>query len=228
MPGYDTVVHDLQLGGQAFRIRALSDLQQFADQDHRAARAGVSSSQWSLFGQVWPAGVVLADAMANLDIAGKRILELGCGLGLASLVLRRRGADVIATDVHPLADAFLAYNSALNDLPAVPYRELRWDELQDELGLFDVVIGSDVLYEHGHILQLATLVAAHAKPSAEVVVVDPGRGNSAAFSRALAGQGFTLVEQRIGISARDLPPYRGRVLRYSRLAATATSIGSES
>src|SRR3546814_5333511 len=114
MPGYDTHTRTLRLGGLDYRIRSLADLQQFADPDNHAQLLGISSAQWSLFGHVWPAGRLLAEAMATPDVAGKRILELGCGLGLASLVLRRRGADVVASDYHPLAETFLAYNAALH------------------------------------------------------------------------------------------------------------------
>ena len=76
MPGYTTRLLTIRLGGHDFRIRALSDLQQFADPTGSAHRAGISSSLWSLFGQVWPSGRVLAEAMSRFDIAGKRILEL--------------------------------------------------------------------------------------------------------------------------------------------------------
>src|SRR3546814_10373386 len=100
MPGYDTHTRTLRLGGLDYRIRSLADLQQFADPDNHAQLLGISSAQWSLFGHVWPAGRLLAEAMATHDVAGKRILELGCGLGLASLVLRRRGADVVRSEEH--------------------------------------------------------------------------------------------------------------------------------
>ena len=72
--------------------------------------------------------------MCRFDIEGKRILELGCGIGLASLVLLQRGGDVIASDIHPLAEPFLAYNAALNALPAVHYRHMRWDRELPSLG----------------------------------------------------------------------------------------------
>ena len=58
------------------------------------------------------AGRVLAQAMSSFDVAGKRILELGCGLGLSSLVLHRRKADITASDHHPLVEEFLTYNAA--------------------------------------------------------------------------------------------------------------------
>src|SRR3546814_14342632 len=127
MPGYDTHTRTLRLGGLDYRILSLADLQQFADPDNHAQLLGISSAQWSLFGHVWPAGRLLAEAMATHDVAGKRILELGCGLGLASLVLRRRGATVVASDYHPLAATFLAYNAPLHQPPPVPFPTLPSD-----------------------------------------------------------------------------------------------------
>ena len=108
MPGYSTRNLLLHVGGHPWHLRVLSDTRQFADPDGHGERLGISSAQWSLFGQVWPSGQQLAQAMLDFDIAGKRILELGCGIGLASLVLQRRGARVVASDIHPLAESFLA------------------------------------------------------------------------------------------------------------------------
>jgi predicted nicotinamide N-methyase len=216
MPGYTTRLLTLRFGGHDYRIRALSDLQQFADPQGRAERAGISSAQWSLFGQVWPAGRVLAQAMSGFDIAGKRILELGCGLGLASLVLQRRQADITASDHHPLAEEFLTYNAALNGMSTPAYLDLAWTLPQPNLGRFDLIIGSDLLYERGHAEQLATLVANHAHPAAEVLITDPGRGNSGAFTTALGRQGFAVDEVRSAFDDGDLAPFRGRLLSYRR------------
>lgn len=216
MPGYTTRLLTVRLGGHDFRIRALTDLQQFADPTGSARRAGISSSLWSLFGQVWPSGRVLAEAMSRFDIAGKRILELGCGLGLSSLVLAHRRADVVASDHHPLAESFLAYNAGLNDLPAVTYRDLPWSLPDTTLGSFDLIIGSDILYERDHALQIAAMMLRHARPDAELLITDPGRGNSGPFTRAMAAQGYMVTEQRSRFDEKDVAPFRGRLLSYQR------------
>ena len=216
MSGYRTRQMVVRLGGHDYQVRALSDLQQFADPHHFAERIGISSAQWSLFGQVWPAGRVLAEAMTTCDVTGKRILELGCGLGLASLVLQHRGANIVATDMHPLARSFLEHNVALNGLPMLDYRELRWAVPDDTLGRFDLIIGSDILYERDHASLLAAVVERHAQPRAEILLTDPGRGNSGTFTRALATQGYVLTEQRHRFKETDLAPFRGRLLSYRR------------
>ncbi len=222
MPGYDTRVITVHVGGQPYSLRVLSDRQQFADPDGHGTRMGISSAQWSLFGQLWPAGRLLAQAMLRIDVNGKRILELGCGIGLASLVLQRRGANIVASDVHPLADPFLAYNAALNELPAVHYRHMRWDRPLPTLGVFDMIVASDVLYERDHASLLAHVVERHALPCAEVVVTDPGRGNSAPFTRMLAMQGFEMTQERCAMDDNDAGLGRGNILRYQRNAAATT------
>lgn len=221
MPGYSTRQMQVRVGGHAYHLRVLSDLQQFADPDGHGDRLGISSAQWSLFGQVWPSGRLLAQAMQRMDIAGKRVLELGCGIGLASLVLQRRGVDVVASDAHPLADAFLAYNAALNALPAVHYRQMHWQAPLPTLGRFDLIIASDVLYERGQTTMLADVVHRHAQPRAEVAITDPGRGSSAAFTRLLEAQGFDVERIACPADDDDAPPYRGHLLLYRRAGATA-------
>lgn len=223
MPGYMTRNVTVAIGGHSYLLRILSDKQQFSDPDHHGKRLGISSAQWSLFGQLWPSVQVLAQAMSCFDTEGKRVLELGCGIGLASLVLMRREVDVIASDMHPLAEPFLAYNAALNALPAVHYRQLRWDQDLPALGMFDLIIASDVLYERSQTELLARVIGRHANPDAEVVITDPGRGNSAHFSRLLGEQGFDVVARRCRMNDSDVEPFRGRLLHYSRCLSAAVT-----
>lgn len=216
MPGYAVQIVPLRIGGSDYRIRALSDRQQFADPHGDAERAGISSASWPLFGQVWPAGIVLAEAASAMPIEGRRILEFGCGLALTSLVLQRRSADITASDHHPLVEDFLCENAALNDLPQVRYRDAPWADEDASLGRYDLMLGGDVLYEREHVPLLAGFLERHAEPVAEIVVADPGRGHGNALSRALALQGYAIDEQRLGFGVDDAPPYRGRLLRYRR------------
>jgi predicted nicotinamide N-methyase len=216
MPGYTVHTSTVTIGGSEFRIRALSDKQQFSDPDGEAERAGISSAAWPIFGVLWPAGVVLAEEMSGFPIAGKRILEVGCGLGLSSLVLQRRGADITASDHHPLAGEFLAANAALNALAPPVFRIAQWSGPNPELGRFDLIIGGDVLYESEHVPLLAGFIGLHACAQAEVLISDPGRNHANALTRLLAAQGFVQSERRCRFDAAESPPFRGRLLRYTR------------
>jgi predicted nicotinamide N-methyase len=234
MPGYQVLQEQVAVSGVAdLQIRALLDRQQFADADGAAAALGISSAQWPLFGLLWPSGRHLAQHMAQRALVpGERILEIGCGLALASLVCHRRGADVTASDCHPLAGAFLRENLRLNDLPPLPYRHGHWGVLTDGqaaaalarsavAGRFNLIIGSDVLYERDEAGTLAGFLDDHLQPCAEVLIVDPDRGNRGAFNRHMLRLGFALQTHTLGGAAGGpaAAAYKGRLLQYSRAAA---------
>ncbi len=242
MPGY-LLKHEsiAVLGVDNLAIRSLLDRQQFFDPLGEAERRGISSASWPLFGLLWPSGAHLAARMARHPVtAGERILEIGCGLALAALVGHRRGADVTASDCHPLAGAFLQENLRLNHLPPLPYRHGQWGSgsgsdnssssgapdarMADLLqGRYDLVIGSDLLYERDEGGALARFIALHTTAAAPVWVVDPDRGNRAAFTRHMAAHGFAVQEERLHTPA--LPPaprYKGRLLVYTRTPQAQT------
>jgi predicted nicotinamide N-methyase len=209
------------------QIRSLRDRQQFHDPDGIAAGLGISSALWPLFGLLWPSGLALADLMATRTIdPDERILELGCGLGLASLVSHRRGADITASDCHPLAARFLRVNSRLNRLAALPYRHGHWSAPADASapageqpvqGRFDLIVGSDVLYERDDGATLSAYIDRHAAARAEVMLIDPNRGVRAAFGRQMAARGFELIDTPIvRPAAGGRPAYRGRSLSFRR------------
>jgi predicted nicotinamide N-methyase len=214
-PGYQTEVHSMRVGGSEFRIRTLSDRQQYYDPDGSAERAGISSATWPLFGMLWPAGLALAEEMSQFPIEGRRILEVGCGTGLASLVLRKRGADITASDHHPLAGEFLNANAELNGLPPVNFQQAQWQGPNPHLGRFDLIIGSDVLYERDHPALLAGFLAAHAQATACVVISDPGREHRGRFGALMIGQGYARTERRFRKEGKE-EDSRGRILIFTR------------
>lgn len=219
MPSYEVKLEQVTITDAAdLTIRSLLDLQQYADPLGEAEAAGISPATWPLFGLVWPSARKLANLMQTWPLANLRILELGCGLGLASLVIHRRLGDITASDCHPLTQNFLRHNLQLNQLPEMKYLTGNWARSNPGLGEFDLIIGSDVLYERDQPLQLAAFIQLHAAPLAEVVIIDPNRGNRASFSRQMAVMGFVLNETLLNAPLDDGSPYRGRLLHYRRTA----------
>ena len=215
--GYDVKFQRVGVGGGAdLQIRSLLDKQQFYDPLGLALDAGISSATWPLFGLVWPSAQKLADLMQTWELKGKRVLELGCGLGLASLVVHRREGNITASDCHPLTEIFLNTNALLNNLPPLHYETGNWGRVNKGLGAFDLLIASDVLYERNHPAQLSGFIQEHAAQGAEVLIVDPNRGNRSAFHKDMANMGFGVSEILINQPLQDLSAYRGRLLHYKR------------
>jgi len=234
MPGYQTKQEHIAVRGvDDIVIRSLLDRQQFSDPLGDALAQGISSAAWPMFGLLWPSGAQLAARIALRPVTdGERILELGCGLALASLVGHRRGADMTASDCHPLAESFLLENLRLNQLGPMKYRHGHWGghaaaPARDELpasemldGRFQLIIGSDLLYERDDDGTLSRTIARHAAPGAEVWIVDPDRGNRAAFHRQMLAAGFSGREERLDRAAAGFQlAYKGRLLVYTAPAA---------
>ena len=207
--------------GDKLQLRSLLDRQQYHDPLGEAESEGISSAAWPIFGMLWPSGRVLAHVMLTFELRGKRILELGCGLALPSLVVHRRGGDITASDCHPLAESFLLENLSLNKLPPMKYLTGHWSRRNPQLGSFDVLIGSDVLYDREQPAALAEFIQAHADQDAEVLIVDPDRGNRASFNRKMVSLGFVHTETRIPSLPDGCGAYKGRLLRYCRTSVPA-------
>ena len=216
MPGYRIKYSTLSIGAEDYHLCSLRDNQQFAARDGAAERAGISDATWPLFGQLWPSGEVLACSMSGYPAGGLRILELGCGLGRASQVLQRQGADITARDYHPLAGEFLARNAALNQLAPIACRSCGWTREHPELGRLDLIIGSDLLYGRDHPEQLADFIDRHSQAAAEVLIVDPRRGNTARFNRAVLDFACPAQADRGDAHTCADQPFSGRILRYTR------------
>jgi len=228
VPGYMTKLERIRVDGvAALQIRSLLDRQQYADPLGEAEALGISAANWPLFGLIWPSGLHLAAALAARPLRpSERILELGCGLGIASLVAHRLGARVTASDVHPLAGAFLRENARLNRLTPLTYCHGDWAVPLDERrasphgarleGLFELVLGSDILYERDDAGQLPRFIAEHAARVGEVLIVDPNRANRSPFHRSMARLGYELRETLLRDPLGPGGPYSGRLLHYRR------------
>lgn len=201
--------------GLDLHIRSLWDKLQYCPTEGEEV-SGVTSSNWSLFGVVWPAGLALARLMVDFDIDGKRILEIGCGLGIASLVLNHRSANITATDHHPSAESFLEANVALNDDPYIPFVRTGWSEENTELKEFDLVIGSDILYEAGNFDDLSKFVDRHIAPGGTAIIVDPQRGNAGRFIKAMSALGYESKSRQAAVGPLPDELFRGRVLTFSQ------------
>lgn len=205
-----------EFGDTDIHLRTLRDKQQFSDIDDVALKLGISPASWPLFGVVWESSEVLAHLMFDFDIEGKRILEVGCGIALSSLVLNSRLADITATDHHPEVSAFLDENVRINGGKTIPFERSDWKEKSDSLGKFDLIIGSDLLYEPDHIELLSEFINQHAKPECEVIVVDPGRAQGSRFSKKMVSLNYVHTQSKPVNVDYLKKPFKGNVMRYVR------------
>lgn len=209
---YQTV----EFGKIDIHLCTLRNKQEFHDPTGIAEKLGISSATWPLFGVIWPSSLVLAHFIADYETGSKRILEVGCGMALSSLLLNNQSADITATDYHPEAQRFLQRNTLLNEDKAITFEQVDWADKSDSLGLFDLIIGSDLLYEDCHIELLASFINDHSKPTCEVVIVDPGRGRKNKLSSRMIDFGFTSTHQKPNHTDYLDDEFKGYILKFER------------
>lgn len=183
---------EVRVGGALLRLLRPSDPVQLLDEE-----AFAQDEFLPYWAELWPSALALAEALPA-TLRDARVLEVGCGLGLPSLVAAGRGARVLATDWAEDALQLLLLNASRNQL-RLEVAHLDWASPANVLGRtpFDLVLAADVLYERRNVSPLLQLFAAL---RSEVLLADPGRTAAAAF--------FEQAELRFALTPEEPGVYR--------------------
>ena len=155
---------------------------------------------------IWPSARVLASHVARLDGHGQSLLELGCGAGLVATAGVIAGFRVCATDYYEDALRFTTVNVAEHTGQLPETRLVDWRALPTDLGRFDLVVGSDVLYERSYGRLVARAIDITLARGGEAVIADPGRIAAEDFIRDAAERGLRLA-------AREAVPFVDGAIR---------------
>jgi predicted nicotinamide N-methyase len=211
---YPTVSRTRKIGDKVYVVEAIRDLDEAIDLVCEALtpeeqRDPFAEDLCPYFGILWPAATGLAEYLAENPelVRGKRVLELGAGLGLPSLVSAHLGGDVLATDYHPDAEAYFLRNCRHSSVRA-RYRRLNWRAEALDGEVFDVVLGSDVLYESKHPREVARGLVAFAKPGGIVILSDPGRAYVQQFLAAMREEGRSEQISHVPADGQDIFIFR--------------------
>jgi predicted nicotinamide N-methyase len=179
-----------------------------AHQARVAVTAGVHMPYWGL---LWPSGIALAEeVLAKPDmLRGRRVLELGCGLGATATAALDAGASLLAADCFDEALLFTSYNSLRNTGQTPRTALLDW---RTEAGRaaclaaapFDLLLAADVLYEQENLDPLLALVPDLLAPDGAFWLAEPGRRVSQAFVTAARASDWHDDER---VYERSWPPY---------------------
>lgn len=206
---YRTRTHLQKFAGKTFVLEVIRDLDEAIDQicDELSDDEQMDPFAEDLcpyFGILWPASIALSEYLESHPeiVKGKKVLELGCGLGLPSLVATHLEGAVLATDFHPHVESFFQRNCRHSSLECA-YRRLNWREESSELGQFDVVMGSDVLYESKHPDEVARGLLRFVKPDGVVLLSDPGRNYRRPFLESMERQGLEHLCEVISVEGKE-------------------------
>lgn len=197
MPPYGTKLETISINGISLNIVSLADKMQFYDPDKEAEELGITDSMWPISGLIWPSGLVLAKMISRLNLANVSVLEVGCGIGIASLIAAHKNVDITASDYHPIVKALLFKNAEENNIEDIKYIHGNWHHPISNHGKFDLIIGSDLLYEAGHAEILSAYINCHLALTGYVILIDPGRRKAGKIKTAMEALGFQYKTTRL-------------------------------
>jgi predicted nicotinamide N-methyase len=186
---YPVVTREVDIGGRTWSVTAVENQDQLLEgvqTDH-----DVDYFPYGIL--LWASAIGLA---AHLDenpalVRGRRTLEIGCGVGLAGLVAAALGGIVTQTDY--LVDAIMlsGHNAARNGIGGIDLIQADWRDFPD-LEPFEVVLGSDVLYERAMHSVLGPLLRRIVAPGGQLILSDPLRPQALDFVQAMESSGWNV------------------------------------
>ncbi len=148
------------------QARGLSQLVQ------ESLHKGEAGPYWAY---LWPSARALAPLIGAIpDLEGRRVIDLGCGIGALGLAAASRGAKAVLADVKPEALELAAENARKNGLE-VETRCFDWTAPPEDLGTFEAIFAADVLYEDGMLGAVLRFSRRHLAQDGLAWIADPMR-----------------------------------------------------
>lgn len=164
----DTIVSRFELGDLTLELEQVAELSELA----RTSLAEGTDPYWAY---LWPSAKALAGVIAQLpDLEGRRVVDLGCGLGAVGLTAAAKGANVLLVDIREEALELVRRNAARNNLQ-VETRCFDFTSPPPDLGTFDGIVAADVFYEDGMLRSVIRFVKKHLAQDGLAMIADPMR-----------------------------------------------------
>jgi predicted nicotinamide N-methyase len=198
-PLRDLVTDAVTVGGRTLRISRPRSAEDLIDED-----AYARDERLPYWADLWPSAHVLAGELAGGDLGGVRVLELGCGVGLPSIVAALGGARVLATDWYEEALDITGANAIANgtSVETMPVDWRNPPTALGERGPFDLIVGADILYERRNGLALADLIPPLTHALTRVLIADPRRPHAAELTDRLVATGWSHATREVRHGAR--------------------------
>ena len=186
---FRTTTRVVQLAGRDIDLLSPANADDLISEDDY-----VKDERLPYWADLWPSAQILAREVREMRLTGERVLELGCGLGFVAIGAALAGAQVTATDYYDDAILFATLNVAEATGQTIDARMVDWTAMPPDLGRFDVVLTSDVLYEPRYASLVASAISATLRRGGEAIIADPGRIACPDFLKECRDLGLTVSD----------------------------------
>ncbi len=153
---------------------------------------------------LWPSAIGLAHYLDQIHgFARQRVLEIGCGFGLAGIVACQKGGVVLFTDYERDTLTFARYNTLRNGcVNRASFVQMDWNTPCLK-GKFSRILASDVIYEETHWDPILTLIQTYLTPDGDAIFSEPNRVSASGFLERIGRYGFTYAKQTDDVVSPD-------------------------
>ena len=197
---------DIPIGDMSVRVAAPRDGEE-------------TGERISFWWGVTSSAVALSRQLATYEgLEGARVVELGCGLGLAGITAGLLGAWVTFTDYMPEALEFARRNALLNGLDEgrIELVQLDW-EAPSVQETFDLVIGSEIAYDYFTHSALIKVMERLLATGGQILLAERNRLAVSRFVGRLISRGFGSSTATSTIVVPGLPKQEITVFTIQRL-----------
>ena len=206
---YSLTFDSLKVSGNTVRILKVADLEEFLDGKDPLADV----SEFPFWIRLWDAAMILSYVLgAQTETKGKRLLELGAGLGAPGLAAAAAGFDVTLSDYENIIMDFQKVSAAASGLTNVEFSHLDWLN-PPEIEPFDVLAGAEILFRDEFFEPLLNIFKTCLKPDGMIYLAHDSKRQSlgkflkiaqADFDISLKEQSFIRDGQKITVIVNRL------------------------
>ena len=191
---YETETIEITLSGRRFVLLRVKDLERWVNREVLLRDEAEEPPYWA---HLWTGALTLARYVEEkVECQWRKVLDLGCGLGLTGIVAALKGGQVTFADKEVDALAFATVNAQLNRCPLFVTRWL--DFTQNNLQeTFSLILGAEIVYDPLTFPALTAFLARHLAPGGAVYLTDAKRTDTREFFRQLSLQGLSYTVEEI-------------------------------
>lgn len=188
---HKVIFEKFRVADTTIRLLKIADLEEFlAGKDPFA-----NISEFPFWIRLWDAAIILAYVLQALpDKNGRKLLELGAGLGAPGLVAAAAGFSVTLTDYEDIILDFQRVSAAASKLESVECRMLDWLN-PPKLTTFEVLAGAEILFREEFFEPLLNVFSTYLAENGRIYLAhDASRQSLPRFLR-LAERDFRIATQ---------------------------------
>lgn len=212
------ITQKITIASTTYTVVSLKDAADLLD-DPDFARSFTEEDRAPYGLELWPSAIMLAEYIVRMgDGAGRSAIELGCGLGLVSMVASKMNWSVLATDREEYSLQFADYIATRNGVCIDEFDTLNWHEPKLSRK-FSRVFAADVLYQKEDHEPILKCLDVFLKPDAVALIADPNRSVADRFASLAESHGYDVEVIATQCQLQPDETKKGRIFKLCRASA---------